>query len=106
MGNSGSRALRGVDAAVQPKLDSNDNRRGAQSLTSSSLPAGLLSTVTGTEGVAAAAGVLDQPLNHQEVLDTAERVKSQFNGLLRAVIPQMRRGGSGRIARRVALAHA
>jgi purine-nucleoside phosphorylase len=37
----------------------------------------------------AAAGVLDQPLNHLEVLETAERVKSQFIGLLRAVIPQI-----------------
>ncbi len=37
----------------------------------------------------AAAGVLDQPLDHQEVLDTAERVKGQFIGLLRAVIPQI-----------------
>jgi purine-nucleoside phosphorylase len=36
----------------------------------------------------AAAGVLDQPLDHNEVLETAERVKSQFIGLLRAVIPQ------------------
>lgn len=37
----------------------------------------------------AAAGVLDQPLNHLEVLETAERVKGQFIGLLRAVIPQI-----------------
>jgi len=37
----------------------------------------------------AAAGVLDQPLDHKEVLETAERVKSQFIGLLRAVIPQI-----------------
>jgi purine-nucleoside phosphorylase len=37
----------------------------------------------------AAAGVLDQPLNHLEVLETAERVKSQFIGLLRAIIPQI-----------------
>jgi len=37
----------------------------------------------------AAAGVLDQPLDHQDVLETAERVKSQFIGLLRAVIPQI-----------------
>lgn len=37
----------------------------------------------------AAAGVLDQPLNHIEVLETAERVKGQFIGLLRAVIPQI-----------------
>jgi len=37
----------------------------------------------------AAAGVLDQPLDHNEVLETAEHVKSQFIGLLRAVIPQI-----------------
>jgi len=37
----------------------------------------------------AAAGVLDQPLDHTEVLETAERVKGQFIGLLRAVIPQI-----------------
>ena len=37
----------------------------------------------------AAAGVLDRPLNHEEVLETTERVKSQFIGLLRAVIPQI-----------------
>jgi purine-nucleoside phosphorylase len=34
----------------------------------------------------AAAGVLDQPLDHKDVLETAERVKGQFIGLLRAVI--------------------
>jgi purine-nucleoside phosphorylase len=37
----------------------------------------------------AAAGILDQPLNHLEVLETAERVKTQFIGLLRAVIPRI-----------------
>ncbi|HET6932265.1 MAG TPA: purine-nucleoside phosphorylase [Candidatus Acidoferrum sp.] len=37
----------------------------------------------------AAAGVLDQPLDHNEVLETAERVKSQFIGLLRAIMPQI-----------------
>jgi len=37
----------------------------------------------------AAAGVLDQPLNHLEVLETAERVKGQFIGLLKAVIPRI-----------------
>ncbi len=36
-----------------------------------------------------AAGILDQPLNHQEVLDTAERVKGDFVGLLRAVLGEM-----------------
>jgi purine-nucleoside phosphorylase len=36
-----------------------------------------------------AAGILDQPLNHQEVLDTAERVQGDFVGLLRAVIAEI-----------------
>jgi purine-nucleoside phosphorylase len=34
----------------------------------------------------AAAGILDQPLDHKEVLATTERVKTQFIGLLRAII--------------------
>jgi purine-nucleoside phosphorylase len=37
----------------------------------------------------AAAGVLDQPLDHNEVLQTAERVKAQFISLLRGVILEM-----------------
>lgn len=37
----------------------------------------------------AAAGLLDQPLNHLEVLETAERIKGQFIGLLQAVIPRI-----------------
>jgi purine-nucleoside phosphorylase len=37
----------------------------------------------------AAAGILDQPLNHLEVLETAERVKGQFIGVLKAVIPRL-----------------
>jgi len=37
----------------------------------------------------AAAGILDRPLNHLEVLETAERVKGQFTGLLKAVIPRI-----------------
>jgi purine-nucleoside phosphorylase len=37
----------------------------------------------------AAAGILDQPLDHKEVLATAERVKGQFISLLRAVIPDI-----------------
>lgn len=36
-----------------------------------------------------AAGILDQPINHIEVLETGERVKGQFVALLRAVIPRM-----------------
>jgi len=39
----------------------------------------------------AAAGVLDRPLDHSEVLETAERVNGQFIGLLRAVIPDLAR---------------
>jgi purine-nucleoside phosphorylase len=37
----------------------------------------------------AAAGILDQPLNHKEVLETGERVKGQFIGLLKALIPRI-----------------
>jgi len=37
----------------------------------------------------AAAGILDQPLDHNEVLETAERVKTQFIALLRTVIPRI-----------------
>ncbi len=37
----------------------------------------------------AAAGILDQPLDHKEVLETAERVKGQFIGLLQAIIPRI-----------------
>ncbi len=36
-----------------------------------------------------AAGILDQPLTHAEVMETGERVKNQFISLLRAVIPQI-----------------
>ena len=37
----------------------------------------------------AAAGILDQALNHVEVLETAERVKGQFIDLLKAVLPRI-----------------
>jgi purine-nucleoside phosphorylase len=37
----------------------------------------------------AATGILDQPLDHNEVLKTAERVKGQFIALLRGVIPDI-----------------
>jgi purine-nucleoside phosphorylase len=36
-----------------------------------------------------AAGILDQPLDHAEVLETGERVKNSFVALLKAVIPRM-----------------
>lgn len=35
-----------------------------------------------------AAGISDQPLSHQEVTETADRVKSNFIGLLNRVIPE------------------
>jgi purine-nucleoside phosphorylase len=37
----------------------------------------------------AAAGILDQPLDHKEVLETTELVKTQFIALLKTVIPRM-----------------
>jgi purine-nucleoside phosphorylase len=36
-----------------------------------------------------AAGILDQPLSHTEVMETGERVKTTFESLLRAVLPRM-----------------
>jgi purine-nucleoside phosphorylase len=36
-----------------------------------------------------AAGILDQVINHQEVLETGERVKGDFVALVRAVLPEM-----------------
>jgi purine-nucleoside phosphorylase len=36
-----------------------------------------------------AAGVLDQPLNHEEVMETGRRAEKQFTSLLTALIPQI-----------------
>jgi purine-nucleoside phosphorylase len=36
-----------------------------------------------------AAGILDQPINHKEVLETGERVKGKFIQLLEAIMPQV-----------------
>jgi len=36
-----------------------------------------------------ASGILDQPLSHQEVMETGERVRGQFEALLRAVLPRI-----------------
>jgi purine-nucleoside phosphorylase len=36
-----------------------------------------------------AAGILDQPLSHEEVIETGERVKTSFEALIRAVLPRM-----------------
>lgn len=37
----------------------------------------------------AAAGILDQPLSHEEVMETTERVKEQFLSLVLTVLPKM-----------------
>src|SRR5580704_7456548 len=37
----------------------------------------------------AAAGILDQPLDHKEVLETAARVKGDFVALLKAILPNI-----------------
>ncbi len=36
-----------------------------------------------------AAGIIDQPLSHAEVMETGERVKSTFEALLRAILPRI-----------------
>jgi purine-nucleoside phosphorylase len=36
-----------------------------------------------------AAGILDQPLSHDEVLATGARVQQEFSGLLRALLPRL-----------------
>jgi purine-nucleoside phosphorylase len=36
-----------------------------------------------------AAGILDKPINHEEVLETGERVRGEFVALLRAVLPRI-----------------
>jgi purine-nucleoside phosphorylase len=36
-----------------------------------------------------AAGILDQVINHEEVLETGKRVQKQFEALLRAVLPKI-----------------
>lgn len=36
-----------------------------------------------------AAGIIDKPLSHAEVMETGERVKSTFESLLRAILPRI-----------------
>lgn len=36
-----------------------------------------------------AAGILDQPLSHAEVMETGERVKTTFESLVRAILPRI-----------------
>ncbi len=42
-----------------------------------------------------AAGILDQPLSHTEVMETGERVKTTFESLLRAVLPRLAQDVAG-----------
>src|SRR5580700_7869419 len=41
-----------------------------------------------------AAGIVDQPLSHQEVMETGERVRVSFEALLRAVLPRVQSDAS------------
>jgi purine-nucleoside phosphorylase len=36
-----------------------------------------------------AAGILDQPLRHDEVMETAERVKATFSSLVRSIVSEL-----------------
>ncbi len=36
-----------------------------------------------------AAGVMDQPINHEEVMETGKRAEAQFTSLVKALIPQV-----------------
>jgi purine-nucleoside phosphorylase len=42
-----------------------------------------------------AAGILDQPITHDEVLETGKRVKGDFMALLRAVLPEIAKDVEG-----------
>src|SRR6202022_3808328 len=42
-----------------------------------------------------AAGILEQPINHDEVLETGERVKADFAALLHALLPEIVRDVEG-----------
>ena len=37
-----------------------------------------------------AAGILDQPLHHDEVIETTERVKANFLALVKEIVKQMK----------------
>jgi putative ABC transport system permease protein len=81
-------ALKGVDAAVEPRLESDQRqaRRGA-AIQTSSLPAGLLTTVQQAEGVQAAAGNLSAPIN---VLGPSQTTQLKHaNGTLWVSVPAL-----------------
>ena len=36
-----------------------------------------------------AAGILDQPLNHEEVIETTQKVKSEFLSLVKSIVNKL-----------------